>query len=140
MVKEEGFVRLMNHLKSKYPIPNRCTMSNKIIPNMYEVCRDLIMTMLTNISHISFTTDFWSSNSGDQFLSLTGHCTFENFDVQVVVLYAKPFFDRHTGVNIAATIDSMIEEYHIPDNKVHFIVHDSASNMIKGIDQSKFDS
>ena len=34
----------------------------------------------------------------------------------------------------------MIEEYHIPDNKVHCIVHDSASNMIKGIDQSKFDA
>ena len=49
MVQDEGFVRLMKHLKCKYPIPNRCTMSNKIIPNIYEVSRDLIMTMLTNI-------------------------------------------------------------------------------------------
>ena len=55
--------------------------------------------MIPCISYISFTTDFWSSNSSDQFLSLTGHCTFDNFDVQVVVLYAQPFTERHTGVN-----------------------------------------
>ena len=77
--------------------------------------------MIPCISYISFTTDFWSSNSSDQFLSLTGHCTFENFDVQAVVLYAQPFTERHTGVNITETIDTMIEEYSIPDHKVNCI-------------------
>ena len=78
--------------------------------------------MIPCISYISFTTDFWSSNSNGQFLSLTGHCTFDNFDVQVVVLYApQPFTERHTGVNITETIDTMNEEYSIPDHKVHCI-------------------
>ena len=50
------------------------------------------------------------------------HCYTANFDVQVVVLYApQPFTERHTGVNITETIDTMNEEYSIPDHKVHCI-------------------
>ena len=56
------------------------------------------------------------------------------------MLYAQPFTERHTGVNITETIDTMIEEYNIPDHKVHCIVHDSTSNMVKGIEDCKFDS
>ena len=37
-------------------------------------------------------------------------------------LYApQPFTERHTGVNITETIDTMNEEYSIPDHKVHCI-------------------
>ena len=77
--------------------------------------------MIPCISYISFTTDFWSSNSSGQFLSLTGHCAFDHFYVQVVVLYAQRFTERHIGVNITETIDTMNEEYSIPDYKVHCI-------------------
>ena len=69
--------------------------------------------MINQMSYISFTTDFWSSGS-DQFLSLTAHCIFPNFDAQVVVLHAEPFTERHTAVNINDTIDNMINEYKIP--------------------------
>ena len=33
----------------------------------------------------------------------------------------QPFTERHTGVNITETIDTMNEEYSIPDHKVHCI-------------------
>ena len=64
----------------------------------------------------------------------------ENFDVQAVVLHAKPFIERHTSVNIIETINSMINYFDIPEHKVHAIVHDSASNMIRGIEVSPYDS
>ena len=95
--------------------------------------------MIPLITYISFTTDFWSSGS-DQFLSLTGHCMFENFDVQAVVLHAQPFTDRHTSVNINETIDNMVNEFNIPEYKVNSIVHDSASNMVRGIEDSPYNS
>ena len=73
------------------------------------------------------------------FLSLTAHCIFPNFDTQVV-LFAQPFTERHTAVNINDTIDNMINEYKIPKHKIHAIVHDSASNMVKGVKDSQYNS
>jgi len=59
----------------------------------------------------------------------------------VVALHAQPFLERHTGVNIGETIHQMIEDFDIPKHKIHCIVHDSASNMVKGIaDQTEFPS
>ena len=139
MVGDLGFVNLMQSLKPKYTLPHRKTFTDKILPTMYKTANNCIKDMINQMSYISFTTDFWSSGS-DQFLSLTAHCIFQNFDAQVVVLHAEPFTERHTAVNINYTIDNMINEYKIPQHKIHSIVHDSASNMIKGIEDSHYSS
>ena len=70
--------------------------------------------MVTKVNSISFTTDNWSALNKDQFISLTGHCTFNNFDQQALVLHTKPFDVSHTGVNISDMMTEMIDEFDIP--------------------------
>ena len=96
---------------------------------------------LPDINFISFTTDHWSALNKDQFMSLTAHCTFDNFEQQAVVLHTEPMNISHTGLNINETMNKMITEFDIPKYKVHNIVHDNCSNMVVGIDKtSEYDS
>ena len=141
MVENLGFVRLMEAAKPRYKMPGRKIFSEKIVPTIYEKALKCIKEMTSEVHFMSLTTDFWSATaSGNQFLSLTGHCVFENFDQQAVVLHAKPFKDKHTGENINETIGNMIDQYNIPHHTIHSIVHDNASNMVKGIEDSNYDS
>ena len=111
------------------------------MPNIYNAANDCIKEMIKKINSISFTTDNWRDLNKDQFISLTGHCTFNNFDQQALVLHTKPFDVSHTGVNISDMMTEMIDEFDIPKYKIHNIVHDNASNMVCGISENtEYDS
>ena len=141
MVENLGFVRFMQAVRPKYMMPGRKIFTEKIVPTIYQSALKCIKEMTSEVHFMSLTTDFWSATaSGNQFLSLTGHCVFENFEQQAVVLHAKPFKERHTSENINETIGNMINQYNIPFHKIHSIVHDNASNMVKGIEDSIYDS
>ena len=140
VVENLGFQRLMKAAKPKYNIPGRTKFSEKIVPTIYKTAFKCVEEMINNVDFLSFTTDFWCASACDQFLSLTAHCIFENFDQQAVVLHAMPFKHKHTGENINETIDKMISNFNIPTYKIHSIVHDNASNMVKGIGDSNYDS
>lgn len=65
--------------------------------------------------------------------SLTANCLDGKFKNSVVVLRVKSFAEAHTSDNIAKSINETLEEYEIPNSRVHFIVHDNAANMIKAV-------
>ena len=136
-----GFTRLMAYCKPKFKLPNRTYYSDTIVPKIYNAANDCIKEMIKKINSISLTTDNWRALNKDQFISLTGHCTFNNFDQQALVLHTKPFDVSHTGVNISDMMTDMISEFDIPRYEIHNIVHDNASNMVCGISENtEYDS
>ena len=56
-----------------------------------------------------------------------------NFNQSAVVLRVKPFPESHTDANICDVVQDVVDEYNIPPSKIHFIVHDNAVNITKGI-------
>ena len=140
IVDDMGFKSLLQELRPNYKIPKRKYFTDTIVPTIYESAKTFMQKSISMASFMSITTDIWSSNSKDSYISCTGHCVFENFDQQVLVLHVKPFPKSHTGENISEIIRNMINNYDIPKNKIHEIVHDNASNMICGIGSSGFDS
>ena len=90
IVDDVGFIRLMALVEPRYRIPSHRYLSNVTIPRMYSSVKCLILKMLQSTSHISVTTDIWSSShSHHSFISLTAHFITSNMekkDVMLIVL------------------------------------------------------
>ncbi|CAG5034776.1 unnamed protein product [Parnassius apollo] len=55
-------------------------------------------------------------------------------------LAMKSFPGSHSGINIAKERNAITERWNIPQSKLHLLVHDSGSNMIKGVRDAGYDS
>ena len=139
IVNDKGFRDLIHLLEPRYPIPGRHFLSEKIIPSMYETARKVISDGLKKASFFSFTTDIWSTGE-KTFISCTAHCISKNFEQQVLLLHVSPFPENHTGENIEHMLKKMIKDFNIPDEKIHQICHDNASNMMRGVENIGYSS
>jgi hypothetical protein len=106
-------------------------MRTKLIPEMFEKVKGHVMTIVeTEVGeHASLTTDIWTSEAGDSFLSLTLHYLNSDFKPKMVVLDCIPFNSEHTAENILCLIDEKLDPYQLSD-KIHLFVRDNATNMV----------
>ena len=134
MVEHWGLEFLCEEMFPKYTLPSRHHITNSVIPFIYDISKAKIKNMLDDVAFVSIDTDLWSNLAKKNFISLMAHCTFPNFDQQLVVLNSKPFNESHTGHNICNIMKDMIKEWEIPPHKIHNIIHDNASNMNLGLE------
>lgn len=72
VVEDVGFSRLMMYLELRYAMPSRRNFSAVALPELQSVVASHIEKLLAGASHISFTTDIWTSSvSPVSILSLT---------------------------------------------------------------------
>lgn len=140
IVEDLGFNRLIKKLKPNYVMPSRKYFTNKIVPSIHSSVVKKVKYLVDNAAYISFTTDIWTSNSNDAFMSLTGHCLDNSFNQRIVVLRVTPFPETHTAANITELIEEVIEEFKIPASKIHLITRDNGANVVKAIKDTPYDS
>lgn len=115
-------------------MPNRHFISDTAVPNKYKQVSEFISKCLENVAMISFTTDIWSSDVCPMsLLSLTAQWIDSSFILQKAVLQAKHFRGSHTGESIAVATEEMLNAWKIEKSKVHVILRDNASNVIKAM-------
>ena len=139
-----GLKNLMTVVNRKIKVPSRWTLSRKIENKAKEVLsevKDIIGAVRGSeeLLSIGFTTDLWTSRSGDSYISLT--CSFidQNWRLHRWTPYVKHFPGRHTGERIALKLDKMIEELGLDDLKIRkWSVNDNASNQKKAIQDSAY--
>ena len=139
IVEDIGFNRLMKSLKPNYVLPSRKYFNTNIVPKIQERVLKKVKDIVNSSDNISFTTDIWTNNANNSYISLTGHCLSPSFDLSTVVLRVKPFPGSHTATNISETIQEVMEEFTIPSHKVHVIVRDNGANIVKGILDTSYD-
>jgi len=102
---------------------------------MYATLRDKTRQDLHSDSRfpISFTTDIWSRDSGESFISWTAHYITPEFTREERILRVHPFLGSHTADAIADMISKLLEVWNIDKARVHAIVRDNAANMVAGI-------
>ena len=132
MVNHIGFNRLMKLLEPRYQLPSDKYFSETLIPEMYQKVYLKVKGDVSSASHISITTDVWSSVAQDSYLSLTCHYITADFSRQQVCLHAAPFNDHHTGEHIAAMINKYFHSWSVT-SKVHVVVRDNESNFVAGL-------
>ncbi|XP_035800443.2 zinc finger BED domain-containing protein 4-like [Amphiprion ocellaris] len=85
---------------------------------------------------VSLTTDIWSSDVCPvSLISLTAQWIDSSFTLQKVVLQAKKFRGSHTGEAIATATEEILNVWKVEKSRVHVILRDNASNMIKAMDR-----
>ena len=66
---------------------------------------DIVSTVKADLNCAGFTTDMWTSASGDPFMSLTLHFIDKNWRLHRWTPYIAPFPASHTGKNISLGLD-----------------------------------
>ena len=99
---------------------------------MYEkVCYQL--SKIVEIEcHISITTDLWSSDSQDSYLSLTGHWINQAWEKQQACFHAQPFNDSHTGEHVKSVFTTCLDKCKLSD-KLHLVLWDNGRNMVAAL-------
>ena len=79
---------------------------------------------------LSLTADMWTSTqNNDAYLGLTIHYVDSEWNLRNFLLDIIPFTTRHTGINIANSIKSVLMEFHLLE-KTLVLTTDNESAMI----------
>ena len=69
-VQKEGFRQLLYSFDPRYELPDRKYFSNIAIPKLYEKTRESVATDVKSAVYFASTTDLWSSQTMEPYLSL----------------------------------------------------------------------
>ena len=62
VIQGDGFRKLLEKLEPRYQLPSRKTLSDRVIPTMYNSVKDSkVLPGLKEAKYISLTSDCWTS-------------------------------------------------------------------------------
>ena len=130
IVDDQGLKDLLAYIEPGYSIPSR-THITAVLKRQYELALGKVRELLNSDDGValSFTTDIWTSAAVEAYLTLTGHFLTADFTLMSCCLGTGAFPERHTGVNIAAKVRSMLGAFRVPQKHQVALVHDQAANM-----------
>ena len=135
IVDDPTFKDFVNSLNVRYTVPSRKYLSKTAIPKKYNEMKMKVIRELKDCGSISLTTDAWSSNTMDPYLSLTAHFISPTWKLRTYCLRTIYMPESHTGENLAAMIRTILREYDITLDRVVSITTDSGRNMVKACDE-----
>lgn len=158
LVEGEPFKQLMEVLAPGYKVPSRTTFSHIIVPFLYSSCVGVLKEELAKATgqSVHFTTDLWSSPSGQHaFLSLTAHWWQPKVPQDIVcsatlakqrqrsfLLHAEVMDEQHTSHNILQSLKRMVAQWlgeqAGTQAEMGFVVTDGGANMLKAVRDGKY--
>ncbi|XP_062403782.1 E3 SUMO-protein ligase ZBED1-like [Sardina pilchardus] len=131
VVEDRGFKAFTKALNPSYSLPGRKTLSQVLVPQLYQRCHDHVRERVGHAAAVSLTTDCWTSRSTQSFMSVTCHFL-EDFTMVSCLLDCFQFSERHTADNLSEHLLRIAREWGIQD-KVVACVTDGASNITLAI-------
>lgn len=132
LVEERAFKKVMRWIPG-YQLPTRKTISNVMIPALYNKNEETLKTTLGSIEHLCLTADLWTSRANESYLAVTGHFITEEFELKTILLDCSNFEDSHTSENIQSVLNDVMSKYELTLNKINFIVTDNAANIQRAV-------
>lgn len=131
-VESTEFSTLINTVLPQYNLPSRRYFTVTIIPDIYDKMVSSIREKIVDIKSFSFTTDIWTCTPSNQsFISFSTHWVTPDVTHCSVVLKCKHFPGTHSGESMKNMILCMLEMWNIDHFKVHLIVRDNGTNIVK---------
>ncbi len=133
VVEGEGFKQFVHELEPKFSIPRRWTVRRKIVSKVDDEILPEIRNMASKLSHgdIHTTSDLWDTRMRDSLLGLRIHFIDELWRLNNHTIGLEKFSGRHTGVNIMATFEKVLQDVALYPHMLGYNMTDSAANMIK---------
>lgn len=139
LVEDRGFKDLVKYLEPRYVMPCRKHFSCKVVPDMYNECKDSVKQKLQEAEFISITTDMWTSTNNDDYLSLTVHFVDTSFVLKHFCIEVIPFPEvSHTGENICNFITQTLHDWDL-HKKIVAIVRDNGRNITSALEMSDYE-
>ncbi|XP_046752038.1 E3 SUMO-protein ligase ZBED1-like [Diprion similis] len=132
-VEKRGLQKFLKTARPHYTMPSRKTMT-KLMVDKYDVLKAKVMTELNTCPFYSITCDIWTDNSQKSYLGATAHYLSEdNLEIKSINLCVKELDVEHNAENISTALLSIFETFDLQKNKITAVISDSASNMVKSI-------
>lgn len=122
----KGFKEFCSAMNPAYKPPVHATLKAHLDLE-YEKRKKEIISQLKD-KDVAITTDIWSSLAREGYISATYHFITDDWQLRSGVLATRHMPESHSGVNIAAKIESIREEFGIKKENVAGISRDNASN------------
>lgn len=130
IVNDVGFRKFIHLLDPKYALPSKFTIKENIMKNLYFQAKNKLKEVLHDINYVAITTDCWTSQATESYLTATCQFINNNFELKTASLSTKQLLKNHTAQNLADTLEDIFNDWNI-GNKVACIVTDNAQNMVK---------
>lgn len=131
LVENDFFKHLLHQLNIHYKMPSKSHLSTVVIPEKYEsVKAALEHEIATHLTNCAITTDIWTSNSQNSYLSSTIHFIDNHWRLCSRLLGLIYLDESHEAAYIKTTMLKQFKDWKI-DNKVQRVVSDSGANMKK---------
>ncbi|CAG5046036.1 unnamed protein product [Parnassius apollo] len=132
LVEQPEIKELFAMIIPGYSLPTRKTVSNSLLPKMYQECLEKVQVNIDSAWAVCLTTDSWTSINNVSFVSVTAHYLDNTYIMRSYLLDCFSFSDRHTAENLCQSLQAKIVEWKI-QNKVVAVVSDNAANISAAI-------
>lgn len=132
MVENKGFNEFVKLLAPNYDLPSRKTVTEKLLPNEHQRVHKSLEEMIDSVSHLSITSDLWTSDSSKCYITITGHFVWE-FQLKSCILGTEEVTVNHTALNIGEAIIKILSKFPGSLSKTSVVVTDNAANIKKAV-------
>jgi hypothetical protein len=119
-------------LDPRIVLPSRSTLTSTLLPELYEAAKSKLHEELDSCKYVALTTDGWSSNVGDPYITVTVHYVTKNLKMMSRVLTTSHMPQAHTGENICKFLKETASVWRI-ENKIVAVVTDNAANVKEAV-------
>ncbi|GBC53133.2 zinc finger BED domain-containing protein 1-like [Rhizophagus irregularis DAOM 181602=DAOM 197198] len=131
IVENEKFIEMMHIFDPCYKIPDRHQIKEMIIDEFNEHHSNIGYDLQKISSKVFFTANMWTSTiSSKAYLGLTIHYIDQNWVLWHFLLDIIPFKVCHTGINMAAAITNVLNEFNLLAGKALALTTDNESVML----------
>ncbi|XP_055906324.1 E3 SUMO-protein ligase ZBED1-like [Eupeodes corollae] len=140
MVEDQEFKKFVQMLNPSYQLPSRKTVSNSLIPRLYEETKVKVQDALATASAVCVTTDGRTSNTQQSYIGITVHFIQEQQDtlsLESRLLGCIPYNESHTITNLGNMLSSELNKWNL-EEKVCCVVTDNAYNVVGAVKFKKW--
>ena len=87
---------------------------------------------LRSAEYVSLTTDFWTSNAVQSYMSVTAHFVTPDWSLSSKVLQTREVSESHTSVKISDELKAVAQEWNL-EEKMTATTTDNARNYVGGV-------
>ncbi|XP_045477878.1 E3 SUMO-protein ligase ZBED1-like [Harmonia axyridis] len=114
-----------------YTLPGRKTVSNSLIPKLFQTTKERVQQLIAEADAICLTTDDWTSLNDVSYIALNAHFIDKDTALKYFLLGCTEFHERHTAENVSNLFNETIH-WGIA-NKITEIITDNAANIVAAV-------
>jgi len=119
---------------SGYVPVGRKAITETYIPKLYQTTRTILPSALAEASYDAATSDTWTSQSGEPYISLTTHFIDNDWKMRSFTLCCRALNIDHTGHNISEWFLESLEEWNLKRSKIPAFTIDNGDNVRLAVD------